>query len=230
MKHSLLAIIALTSVAACTRGELDAASSDTTRNLDLVPTVIAQAWTDGPLRGGSAARTLAIGSRINATWGASITSSDNKAGQTVTVTVTSDVKDGRGGVVIPSGATVDLLIRELAPATSRSDADGKLVLGVTSTTIRGRTYSLRGNVAVPHTLRSHGIGGSEAKKVAIGTAVGAAVGQVIGRDTKATVIGGAIGAVGGAVVARQTKNRELVVSAGAPVVITLTEAFTVSGR
>lgn len=230
MKHNLLAIIALTSVAACARGELDAASSDTTRNLDLVPTVIAQAWTDGPLNGGSAARTLAIGSRINATWGAGITSSNNKAGQTVTVTVTSDVKDGRGGVVIPSGATVDLLIRELAPATSRSDADGKLVLGVTSTTIQGRTYSLRGNVTVPHTLRSHGIGGSEAKKVAIGTAVGAAVGQVIGRDTKATVIGGAIGAVGGAVVARQTKNRELVVSAGAPVVITLTEAFTVSGR
>jgi hypothetical protein len=103
------------------------------------------------------------------------------------------------------------------------------VLGVTSTTFRGRTYSLTGVVtSVPHTLQSHGIGGSEAKKVAIGTAVGAAVGQVIGRDTKATVIGGAIGAVGGAVVARETKNRELVVSSGAPVVITLTAPFTIS--
>lgn len=228
MRTSLLAVFALTSLAACTRGDLDAASTDSARNTDLVPTVVAQAYNDGPPSVGTAARTLAIGSRINATWGKSITSSSNKEGQTVTVTVTSDVRDGRGRTVIPRGATVDLLIRDLEPATNRSDDDGTLVLGVTSTTIRGRTYSLTGDVTVPHTLQSHGIGGSEAKKVAIGTAVGAAVGQVIGRDTKATVIGGVIGAAGGAVVARQTKNRELVVSAGAPVVITLTAPFTVA--
>ena len=229
MRHSLLAVFALTSLTACTRGDLDAASSDTARDIELVPTVIAQGYSDSPVRVGAASRTLATGSRINATWGNSITSSNNKVGQTVTVTVSSDVKDGRGRVVIPSGAVVDLLIKELAPATSRSDDDGKLVLGVTSTTIRGRTYSLTGNVtSLPHTLQSHGIGGSEVKKVAIGTAVGAAVGQVIGRDTKATVIGGAIGAVGGAAVARQTKNRELVVSAGAPIVITLTAPFTIA--
>lgn len=229
MRNSLLAIIALTSVTACTRGELDAASSDTSRNLDLVPAGSAAAYNDRPLAVRPVARTLAIGTRINAAWGKSISSSSNKVGQTVTVTVTSDVKDGRGRVVIPSGAVVDLLIKEIDPATSRSDADGKLVLGVTSTTFGGRTYALSGVVtSVPHSLQSHGIGGSEAKKVAIGTAVGAAVGQVIGRDTKATVIGGAIGAVGGAVVARQTKNRELVVSAGAPVVITLTEPFTLT--
>lgn len=229
MRRSLLAVFALTSLTACTRGDLDAAPSDSTRDLGLVPTVIAQAYNDGPLTAGAAARTLATGSRINATWGKSITSSDNKAGQTVTVTVSSDVNDARGRTVIPNGAVVDLLIRELAPATSRGDEDGKLVLSVTSTTIRGKTYSLTGNVtSLPHTLRSHGIGGSEAKKVAIGTAVGAVAGQVIGKDTKATVIGGAIGAVGGAVVARQTKNRELVVSAGAPVVITLTAPFTIT--
>lgn len=230
MRNSLFAVLALTSLTACTRGDLDAAPSDSGRNTDLVPTVIAQAYNDGPVSGGSAARTLPVGSRINATWGESITSSSNKEGETVTVTVTSDVKDGRGRTVIPRGATVDLLINDLEPATSRSDDDGKLVLGVTSTTIGGRTYSLTGNVTVPHTLRSHGVGTSEVKKVAIGTAVGAAVGQVIGKDTKATVIGGAIGAVGGAAVARETKNRELVVSAGAPVVITLTGPFTIADR
>jgi hypothetical protein len=229
MKNSLLTIIALTSLTGCTRGDLDAAAADTTRNTDLVPTVVAQAYNDGPLSGGAAARTLAIGSRISATWGKSITSSSTKEGQTVTVTVTPDVNDGRGRTVIPRGAVIDLLIKEIAPATSRSDADGKLVLSVTSTTIRGRTYSLTGAVtSLTHTLQDHGIGTSEVKKVAVGTAVGAAVGQVIGRDTKATVIGGAIGAVGGAAVARETKNRELVVSAGAPVVITLTAPFTVA--
>ena len=99
MRNSLLAVFALTSLVACTRGDLDAASSDTSRNVDLVPTGSVGALSDGPVNGGAAARTLPIGSRINATWGKSITSSSNKEGQTVTVTVTSDVKDGRGRTV-----------------------------------------------------------------------------------------------------------------------------------
>ena len=225
----MLAVFAMTSLTACSRGDLDAATTDTGRNLDLAPTVTIAASDDRPLAASPAARTLAIGSRINATWGRTISSSSTKEGETVTVTVTSNVRDGRGRVVIPSGATVALLITDLEPATSRSDPDGKLALSVTSTTIRGQTYALQGAVtSVPHTLKSHGVGTSEAKKVGIGTAVGAVVGQVIGKDTKATVIGGAIGAVGGAVVARQTKNRELIVSAGTPVVITLTGPFTLT--
>lgn len=227
----MFAVLALSGAVGCGGGNLDAASSDTGRNLDLPPTVTVQAWNDRPLATAPGMRTLAIGSRINGSWGRTINSSSTKEGETVTITVTSDVKDGRGRVVIPSGATVDLLITDLEPATSRSDPDGKLALSVTSTTIRGNTYSLQGAVtSVPHTLKSHGIGTSEAKKVGIGTAVGALVGQVIGKDTKATVIGGAVGAVGGAVVARQTKNRDLVVSVGAPVVITLTGPFTIDVR
>jgi hypothetical protein len=188
-----------------------------------------QAWNDRPAVAAPASRTLAIGSRINGSWDRTINSSSNKEGETVTITVTSHVKDGRGRVVIPSGATVDLLITDLEPATSRSDPDGKLALSVTSTTILGKTYALQGVVtSVPHTLKSHGIGTSEAKKVGIGTAVGAVVGQVIGKDTKATVIGGAVGAVAGAAVARETKNRDLVVTAGTPVVITLTGPFTIA--
>ncbi len=227
----MFALLALSGAVGCSGQNLDAATSDSGRNLDLPPTVTVQAWNDGPLATASGTRTLAIGSRINGSWGRTITSSSNKEGETVTIIVTSDVKDGRGRVVIPSGATVDLLITDLEPATSRSDPDGKLALSVTSTTIRGETYALQGAVtSVPHTLKSHGIGTSEAKKVGIGTAVGAAVGQVIGKDTKATVIGGAIGAVAGAAVARETKNRDLVVTVGAPVVITLTGPFTIDVR
>ena len=229
MIKATLAVFVLTSLMACSRGNLDAASSDTSRNLDLVPTDTVNAFNDRPLAGAPAARTLAIGSRISGSLSQTINSSSTKEGETVTITVTSDVKDGRGRVVIPSGATVALLITDLEPATSRSDPDGKLALSVTSTTIRGKTYALQGAVtSVPHTLKSHGVGTSEVKKVAIGTAVGAAVGQVIGKDTKATVVGGAVGAVAGAAVARETKNRDLVVTVGAPVVITLTGPFTIA--
>jgi hypothetical protein len=230
MRTTMFAVLALSSLVGCTRGNLDAASSDAGRSLDLVPTVTVQAWNDRPLVAAPGWRTLAIGSRINATWGRTITSRSNKAGETITSTVTSDVKDGRGRVVIPSGATVDLLITELAPATSASDSDGKLALSVTSMTIVGRTYALEGDVSVRHALKGRGIGKAEVVKVGVGTAVGAAVGQVIGRDTKATVIGGAVGAVGGAAVAAQTASRDVVVSVGSPVLITLTGSFTLAGN
>jgi len=51
---------------------------------------------------------------------------------------------------------------------------------------------------------------------------------VISKNTKSTVIGGAVGAAGGAAVAAQTASRDVVVSTGAPVVITLTGPLTVS--
>lgn len=230
MRMTMFAMLALSGLAGCSGGNLDAASSDSLRNLDLVPTDTIQAYNDVPLVTAPGSRTLAIGSRIEATWGRTITSRTNKVGETVMITVTSDVKDGRGRVVIPSGATVELLITALGPATSASDPDGELALSVTSTTIVGRTYPLQGDVSVPHALKGRGIGKAEVVKVGVGTAVGAAVGQVIGRDTKATVIGGAVGAAGGAAVAAQTASRDVVVSVGSPVLITLTASFTRAGN
>jgi len=42
----------------------------------------------------------------------------------------------------------------------------------------------------------------------IGTAVGAAAGQAIGRDTKSTVIGGAIGAGAGYIIGNETDKKK----------------------
>jgi outer membrane lipoprotein SlyB len=42
----------------------------------------------------------------------------------------------------------------------------------------------------------------------IGTGVGAAAGQVIGRDTKSTVIGGAIGAGAGYIIGNETDKKK----------------------
>jgi hypothetical protein len=231
MRSPILAVLALSGLAACSRGDLDAATGDSSRNLDLLPTDTVHAYNDRPLVAAARGmRTLAIGSRIDATWGRTISSQTNKAGESVTIIVTSDVEDGVGRVVIPSGATVDLLITELAPATSRSDSYGKLALDVTSATINGRSYALQGNVtSLTHLLVGRGIGTAEVVKVGIGTAVGAAAGQVIGRDTRSTVIGGAVGAVGGAVVAAQTASRDVVVNIGSPVQITLSGPFTIAG-
>jgi len=69
----------------------------------------------------------------------------------------------------------------------------------------------------------------EVEKVAVGTAIGAVAGQVIGGNTKGAVIGGAVGAAGGTAVAIQTASRDVVVSAGSGVTITLTGPLTVTG-
>ena len=228
MRNTMLAALALAGLTACSRGNLDAASDSAGRDVALLPVDVGRAINDRPLSSAPATRTLGAGSRIDATWGAEINSRSNAAGETVTINVSNDVKDSRGRVVIPAGSTVNLLITQLAPVTNKSQTDGKLALSVTSAMIRGQRYSLQGDASVPHTLKSRGVGKAEAVKVGVGTAVGAAVGQVLGRDTKATVIGGAVGAAGGAVVAAQTKSRDVVVSPGAPVVITLTSPLTVS--
>jgi hypothetical protein len=226
----MLAALALTGLGACGRGTPAVASADSTgRDVTLVPAGGGFALGDQPARSTSLARTLPIGSRIDATWGEAITSRSNKAGETVTIRVSADVKDANGRVVIPAGSTVDLRITTLTPATNRSQEDGSLALSVTSAMIRGQRYALQGDVtSVTHWLKSRGVGTAEAVKVGVGTAVGAAAGQVIGKDTKGTVIGGAVGAAAGAAAALQTASRDVVVSTGAPVVITLTGPLTVS--
>lgn len=236
MRNDMFVALALVGCFACGRGNRDLALTDSAgRNLELVPRDSGRTLNDRP-RGTAAlasavraTRTLGSGSRIEASWGAAIDSRSNRAGETVTISVDNDAKDGNGRVVIPAGSTVDLLIMRLAPATNRNQSDGTLVLSVTSATIRGQRYSLQGDVtSVAHSLKGRGVGTAEVVKVGVGTAVGAAVGQVIGKDTKSTVIGGAVGAVGGAAVAAQTASRDVVVNSGAPVVITLTGPLTVS--
>lgn len=217
MRHTMLAVLALSGISACSQGNPDAASSDNSRNFSLALTDTVDSWQQ-PRVAATGMRTLAIGSRLDATWGQTMTSRNNRAGETVTIIVTADVKDDSGRVVIPSGATVELLITELTAATIRGDADGKLALRVTSTTIRGRQYALHGDVtSVPHTLGRRGIG--KAERV-----------MMIGRDTRTAVMNDAVGAVGGATVAAPRASRDVVVRIGSMVLITLTEPFTVGGN
>jgi hypothetical protein len=158
-----------------------------------------------------------------------ITSRSDKAGETVTATVTADVKEGSGRVVIPTGSTVELRISQLEPARNKSESDGKLGFQVLAVSVRGQRYPLHGEVtSVPHTLKGRGVTAGEAEKVGVGTVVGAVAGRVIGGNAKGTLIGGAVGAAGGTAVAIETASRDVVVSAGAPVVITLTSPLRVS--
>jgi hypothetical protein len=232
MTRTMLVGLALLGLLACGKSKQDVAGSDSVgRNLELAPTSAGGGLDDRPVTHGPSTRTLATGATIDATMGQTITSRTNKAGETVTTTVDADVKDVAGRVVIPAGSTVELTITEIKPAKNKSQADGTLTLQVTSVTVRGRHYPIAAEViSVSHTLQGRGVTAGEVEKVAVGTAIGAVAGRVIGGNTKGAIIGGAVGAAGGTVVAIQTASRDAVVSEGTPVVIALTGPLTVSSN
>jgi hypothetical protein len=176
-----------------------------------------------------ATRSLPIGTTIDVTMDVTITSRNNRAGETVTSTVDSDLKDAAGRIVIPAGSVLALTIAEITPAKNKSKEDGTLVLQVSSVRVRDRSYPLTGEItSLAHTLKGRGVTAGEVEKVAVGTAIGAVAGRIIGGNAKGTIIGGAVGAAGGTVVAVHTASRDVVVSAGTPVGITLTGPFTVA--
>jgi hypothetical protein len=161
----------------------------------------------------------------------SINSRHDKVGKTITARVASDVTDARGDVVIPTGSTVEMTVTDLAPATSKSQADGRLAVRLNSVTINGRVYPISAEVrSLPHRLRGRGVTAGEAEKVGGGTVIGAVLGRVLGGNAKGAVIGGAVGAAGGTAVAIQTASRDVVVPVGTTVTIGLTGALVVSTR
>jgi hypothetical protein len=243
MRATSSLVFALLSVAACSgkRGPQVASTDSVSRDLQLAPADSQHPLNDRPsaARGPAgrdipppaASRSLTAGTSIRATMRESINSRHDKAGNTVTARVASDVTDARGDVVIPAGSTVEMTVTDLAPATSKSQADGRLAVRVNSVTINGRVYPVSAEVrSLPHRLQGRGVTAGEAEKVGGGTAIGAVLGRVLGGNAKGAVIGGAVGAAGGTAVAIQTASRDVIVPAGTTVTIALTGGLVVSTR
>jgi hypothetical protein len=176
-------------------------------------------------------RSLADGARVEATIEKTFSSRTSKAGETVLATVSSDVTDALGGVVIPSGSRVTLVIDTLDPGSDQIRPAGRLGLTVTSVAVNGRSYPVVADLTpVTHQLVPRGITNDEAERIGAGTAIGAIAGRLIGKSTKSTVIGGAAGAIAGTAVAIHYAYRDVVVSAGTPITFTLSRELTVSAR
>lgn len=237
MTRTHLATLSLAVLAACSGGgKSNSASADSlSRDLSRPEASTGNAMNDRPAatpaakpakakpaKAAPTPRTLAAGTLIEAAIADSINSRHDKPGKTVTAAVARDVKDRAGRVVIPAGSLVTMTVTELAPAKSKSAADGKLALEVNSVNVRGRIYALDADVdPVAHELKGRGVTAGEVEKVGVGTAVGALGGRIIGGNTKGAVIGGIVGAGAGTAVAVQTSSRDVVVRPGTTVKITL---------
>ncbi len=156
-----------------------------------------------------------------------ITSRTDKAGASVMATVSSDVQDGQGRVVIPAGSKVTMTITQIHESENKGDKTGKLTLTPNSVQIAGQSYALDGSAeALDRTLRDRKTNAGDVAKVGIGAAAGALAGRLIGGSTKAAVIGGVIGGAIGTQRAVETQDRDVVVPASSRVELTLTGPFT----
>ena len=174
-----------------------------------------------------AARMLATGTAISAKFDAGINSRTHKAGQMITGTVSSDVKDKSGRVVIPAGSRVHVTIAAIHESERKSDKTGKLVLTPTKVVIGGRSYPLSGSAsALDRTLKDRKTNAGDIAKVGIGVGAGALLGTAVsGGSTKGAVIGGIAGGAVGTQRAIETQDRDVVVPVGSRLKVTLAAPF-----
>lgn len=206
--HGSLLAVSLVLLAACARGE----------SMDL------------PAGSTSAAPTsyaLAAGTLVDAAITDAISSRHGNVGDVFTARVVEDVRSTGGRVAIPAGSTIQGTITEVNPAPD-TRSTGTLTLAVSSVTVRGKTYDVDASIDSLETVhQGRGIEGVDAARVAVGAAAGAILGRVIGGNSKGTIIGGVAGGVAGAVVSVVMKDMDIVLPAGAHLMLTLRHRLTV---
>jgi len=251
-KHgSLVAALAGVAFLACVKGEQTSRSADSTaRNLTLAPTESTAAMKDVPAPATEAAKaaaekatpvkkpappkpaapaplTLAAGTRVAMAASDTITTRTAKAGDAFSASVSQDVKDASGRVVIPAGATVSGTIAAAEPAPN-PNSSGRIELSITSVSVRGASYAIDASVvALDTVMKGRGVTKADAAKVGGGAVAGAIVGKLLGKNTKGALIGGAVGAAAGAAAARASRDIDVVIPKGAAITIKLNKPLTV---
>ncbi len=245
MAGNRLALLALALLAACGGDSAgDKAASDQDRDLQRPAVDTSAPLNDRPAKasktpastaakpatkstGKAASATLATGTSISARFDAGISSRTHKAGQKLTGTVSSDVKDKSGRVVIPAGSKVHLTISAIKESENKSDKTGKLVLTPTKVVIGGVSYSLSGSAtALDRALKDRKTNAGDVAKVGVGAGAGALLGSAVsGGSTKGAVIGGVAGAAVGTQRAIETQDRDVVVPSGSRLKVTLKAPF-----
>jgi hypothetical protein len=251
---AIIATITAFGLSACQKGQDQAQADSTARDLTLAPTESTTAMRDVPDRQTNppaapphapatrppaarppapparpATRTLSSGARFDIAANDTISSRTSKIGETFSAHVVEDVRNAAGQVVIPAGATINGKITEVKPAPNPR-TPGTLTLDVVSVTVGGNTYPIDAHVDSLETVhKGRGVTTGDAAKVGAGAAVGAVLGRVIGGNSKGTVIGGVVGGIAGAGVATTTKDSDIVLPAGAHIIVRLTKDLTVSG-
>ncbi len=181
--------------------------------------------TPAPAEPARSSGTIASGTTINVSNGPKVCSNTLQVGDRVTAT-TNSVISGSNDVSIPAGARVGLVVTK-AKTSSNSTDDAELAFDVRSVTFGGETYTMSGEVTTDAVVKERK--GGDGKKVAIGAAAGAVIGNVIGGGSRAqrTVVGAAAGGLAGAAAAAVTGDRLACLPEGAALTVRLGSALSV---
>ena len=209
--HRFLLATCLTLLAACSPGESAEAPDGET--------------SEGGARRSTVAA-LGSGTLVEAALTDAISSRHGLAGDAFLAQVVEDVRNGDGTVVIPAGSAVHGTITEVSPAAN-TRSDGTLTLAVSSVTVSGRTYDLDASIDALATVdEERGVEKADVARVAGGAAAGAILGRVIGGNTQGAIVGGAVGAVTGTAVTAVVRDMDIVLPAGAHLMLSLRSPFT----
>jgi hypothetical protein len=246
----LSAALGLAAVLGCAKGEENASADSAARNLTLAPTESTAAMKDVPAPEEQPAApapkpkpkpkpapppaptsyTLRAGTGVAMSIDDSITTRHAKPGDTFKATVSEDIRDASGHVVIPMGSVVTGTVVSAVPAPNPR-ATGHLDLAVSTVAVRGVVYTVAGTVdSKDSVMQGRGVTTADAAKVGGGAAVGAIAGKLFGKNTKGAVIGGLAGAAAGGVVASRSRDIDVLLPAGAGIHVTLSAPLTVSAR
>ncbi len=247
MQRMTALVLSLALAGACTRGEnaANASADSTARNLTLAPADSSAAMRDMPAtpppaprtaapvsrppatRAAPATYTLAAGTHFDMAAADTITSRTAKPGDPFSARVVDDVRNAAGQIVIPAGSQVNGTISDVKPAPN-PNTPGTLTLAISSVTIRGTNYPLEASIDSLETIhKGRGITTGDAAKVGAGAVAGAILGRVIGGNKKGTIIGGVVGGAVGAGVAATSKDSDIVLPAGAHIIVTVSKPLTV---
>ncbi|MGH7531438.1 MAG: glycine zipper 2TM domain-containing protein, partial [Gemmatimonadales bacterium] len=171
---------------------------------------------------------LAAGARVDVAATDSVSSRTAKTGDPFTASVVEDVRSPAGNVVLPAGSLVHGIVTEVRPAPNPR-TPGTLTLAVHSVTVRGTNYPIEASIdSIETTHQGRDITTGDAAKVGAGAVAGAVLGRVIGGNRKGTIIGGVLGGLAGAGVAAETKDADIVLPAGAHMIVVLSRELAVT--
>ncbi|HXV87078.1 MAG TPA: hypothetical protein VD793_10275, partial [Gemmatimonadales bacterium] len=120
-------------------------------------------------------------------WAAdTLTSRHNKAGDAVTATTASAIRDARGREVIPAGAVFLGTISDIAPAETPG-GQGRMVFTYSRVQFGGKTYAVQARSdSLGSYMKGRGVTAGDAAKVGAGAVIGGIAGRLIGGDKKGT--------------------------------------------
>ena len=165
--------------------------------------------------------TLPSGTSIDVTLGTSLTSETASVGDTWTGSIrNASVVDGRN--VLIAGSSVAGTVTSVTPAHKGDRA--MLDLGLTSITVDGRNYRVRGSTEaiIAGSTRARNLGA-----IAGGAAAGALIGKAVSGTNKGTIIGAVVGGGAATGVVARSKGWQVVLKEGTPLTFTTSEAVAV---